>query len=113
MEAHPKNLVIYQDEKGNKPFDAWLDDLDNVTVARVLARLARVEHGNLGDHKAVGDGVSEIRISFGAGYRIYFAEIGNTIVLLLCGGDKGSQSRDIRAAKNYLVDYRRRNHGKT
>ena len=111
MEARSRNLVIYRDEKGNKPFDEWLDDLgDNAVIARILSRIARVEHGNLGDCKAVGGGVSELRLAFGAGYRVYFAEIGNTVVLLLCGGGKGSQNRDIRAAKKYLDDYRRRSH---
>ncbi len=113
MEARPKNLVIYQDEAGNKPFDDWLDGLGTTVMARVLARLGRVEHGNFGDCKPVGDGVSELKLPFGSGYRVYFAEIGNTVVLLLSGGDKGSQSRDIRAAKKYLEDYRRRSHGKT
>lgn len=109
MEARPKNVVVYQDAAGAKPFDDWIAGLrDNSVVARVYARLARVAEGNLGDHKAVGDGVSELRLAFGSGYRVYFSEIGNTIVLLLSGGDKGSQSRDIRAAKKHLEDYRRR-----
>ena len=111
MEARPRNLVVYQDETGNKPFDEWLDDLgDTAVVARILSRIARVEHGNFRDCKAVGDGVSELRLAFGAGYRVYFAEVGTIVVLLLCGGDKGSQSRDIKAAKKYLEDYRRRTH---
>jgi putative addiction module killer protein len=67
----------------------------------VFARLDRVETGNLGDYKSVGDGVFELRLPFGPGYRIYFGEVGATIVLLLCGGDKSSQKKDVVKAKEY------------
>ena len=73
--------------------------------ARVFARLDRVETGNLGDCKSVGDGVFELRLSFGAGYRIYFGEIGATVVLLLYGGDKSSQKKDVAKAKEYWNIY--------
>lgn len=109
----PKELRIYETADGKRPFDEWLDDLgDKATLARVAARLNRVALGNLGDVKSVGGGVNELRLAFGSGYRIYFAQDGDRIVLLLCGGDKGSQPRDIRAAKRYLEDYRRRDHAK-
>lgn len=81
-------------------------------MARIVARLDRIACGNLGDTKSVGDGVSEIRFPFGSGYRVYFSRDRNKIIILLCGGDKGSQRKDIRAAKNYLNDYRRRGYGK-
>ncbi len=82
-----------------------------LTLQRLLAS-AGVALGNLGDVKSVGAGVSELRLAFGKGYRVYFAQEGEKIILLLCGGDKGSQDKDIREAKTYLQDYRRRDHGK-
>ena len=69
------------------------------------ARIARLEAGNLGDHKSVGNEVFEMRIDTGPGYRIYFARDGHTIVLLLCGGDKRTQTRDIKKAKEFLAEY--------
>lgn len=70
----------------------------------VLVRIGRLERGNFGDVKSVGDGVRELRIAHGPGYRLYFAERDGTVVLLLCGGDKGSQARDIRAAKRLAAE---------
>ena len=67
-----------------------------------------MEDGNFGDHKGVGEGIFELRLFFGPGYRVYFAEDGDTIVLLLCGGDKSSQSRDIELAKQCWKDYKER-----
>jgi putative addiction module killer protein len=81
-------------------FGDWLDGLkDRRAVARILGRIERVKAGNLGDAKAVGDGVSELRIDYGPGYRVYFIRSGRAVVVLLCGGDKSTQDRDIRAAK--------------
>lgn len=65
----------------------------------------RVEQGNFGDYESVGDDVCELRFFFGSGYRIYFGEVGNTIVLLLCGGDKSSQKKDVKKAKEYWKEY--------
>ena len=104
---------MYETADGKRPFDEWLDSLkDRITLARIASRLNRVVLGNLGDVKLVAGGLSELRLVFGSGYRIYFAQEGGRIILLLCGGDKGSQERDIRTAKVYLEDYRRRNHAK-
>ncbi len=109
----PKELRIYETADGKRPFDEWLDRLrDKITVARVASRLNRVALGNFGDAKSVGNGVSELRLDFGSGYRVYFSLEGDAIVLLLCGGDKSSQDKDIRTAKTYLDDYRRRGRGK-
>ena len=94
-------LEIYQDPNGNAPFLRWLSAIkDKVIAARIRSRLRRIEEsGNLGDHRSVGDGVFELRMQFGSGYRIYFGKIGNDIILLLHGGDKGSQRQDLVKAK--------------
>jgi putative addiction module killer protein len=94
-------LEIYQNRNGNEPFVEWISAIqDKVTEARIRSRLRRIEEtGNLGDHRSVGDGVFELRLQFGAGYRIYFSKIGNDTILLLRGGDKGSQRQDITKAK--------------
>ena len=102
---NPKELILYQTETGKEPFSEWLNDLDRITRNRVRVRLDRVEQGNYGDHKSVGDGVVELRLFFGPGYRIYLAEDGNTLVVLLCGGDKDTQTRDIAKAKAYWQAY--------
>ena len=81
-------------------FDKWLRKLKDVRGrARIVARLRSVELGNLGDVKSVGDGISEMRFHFSPGYRIYFTQRGDTIILLLVGGDKSSQRQDIKRAK--------------
>jgi len=101
-----KTVVTYKTESGKVPFKAWLIGLrDRKTRQRILNRLSRVESGHYGDHKSVGDGVTELRFFFGAGYRVYFGEDGDTIVILLTGGDKSSQSKDIRRAKAYWKEY--------
>ena len=105
----PRELVNYDTPEGKEPFAEWLDGLrDRRVQKRILARLYRVEEGNFGDHASVGDGVWELRLFFGAGYRIYYAEIGQEIVLLLAGGDKSSQPRDIEQAKTYWKEYQER-----
>lgn len=101
-----KNVIVYQDEAGNEPFTDWLNSLrDPTTRRRILKRLLRLEQGYYGDVKFVGGGVNELSFFFGAGYRVYFAEDGDTIVVLLCGGDKDSQPRDIQQAQIYLQEY--------
>ena len=87
-------------------FSAWLDTVDSLVRARVLARLARVEMGNFGDHNPVGDSVSELRLFFGAGYRIYYMQQGNQLVILLCAGDKSTQVKDIKLAKQIALEWR-------
>jgi putative addiction module killer protein len=79
--------------------------LDKTARYRVKERLDRVVLGNLGDHKFIGDGVNELRLAFGAGYRIYYGKEENTIILLLCGGDKSTQKADIKKAIKYLKNY--------
>ena len=81
-------------------FEAWLRGLKDRTATAIIARrIRRIAMGNLGDVKSLGDGISEVRIHHGPGYRVYFTRRGNTVIVLLCGGDKGSQSRDIDLAK--------------
>ena len=95
----------YETADGKVPFRDWLATLDRATRARVQARVVRFETGNLGDHKGVGGGVQEARVMFGPGYRIYFGQDGAALVLLLVGGSKGSQAKDIRRAQQYWRDY--------
>jgi len=103
----PKEIVVFRTSNGRVPFEEWLDDLDDKrAVARVLARLARVRQGNLGDCKPVGEGVSELRVDYGPGYRVYFGQKGRTLVVLLCGGDKRTQDRDIRLAKEFWCEFK-------
>ncbi|NER39415.1 MAG: type II toxin-antitoxin system RelE/ParE family toxin [Oscillatoria sp. SIO1A7] len=106
MEAQPRQLDNYLTEDGKSPFEEWLDSLRDLNAkARIKSRLNRVRVGNLGDYKSLGEGVFELRIDYGSGYRVYFGQVGLTIVLLLCGGDKSTQDRDIRKAKEYWRDY--------
>lgn len=86
--------------------DEWIAGLgDDRTEARILARIERLSSGNVGDRKALGGGLSELRIDTGPGYRVYCAMVGRTCVLLLCGGDKRKQVADIRRAREYFNDY--------
>jgi putative addiction module killer protein len=81
-------------------YEAWYRSiLDRVVRGRITMRIERVQLGNFGDAKSLGDGVHELRLTFGPGYRIYFMQRRERIILLLCGGDKGSQARDIARAK--------------
>ena len=102
MTDTPYNLQYYLEDDGTAPFTEWLSNLrDRDAHARISARLNRVKLGNFGIIKALGDGVSEIKIDYGPGYRLYYAMNGKTIVLLLIGGDKSTQKQDIKLAKTY------------
>lgn len=106
MLESPIELREYRTANGRIPFREWLSGLRNIqTRARTRTRLDRVQLGNFGDARPVGRGVSELRLHFGAGYRVYFGRDGDTVVILLCGGDKGSQRRDIQRAQAYWTDY--------
>jgi putative addiction module killer protein len=86
--------------KQTEVFGKWLSDLRDIRAkARILARLESARLGNLGDARSVGDGVSELRIDVGAGYRVYFTRRQRVVIILLCGGDKSTQSKDIARAK--------------
>ena len=102
-------LLRYQRENGREPFSEWLNGLrDKMAQARIRLRLRQVEAGNLGDCESVGEGVLELRVHVGAGYRVYCGRHGKTVVLLLCGGDKASQVRDIEQAKQLWTEWKRR-----
>jgi len=108
------DVEIYETRTGRCPFDIWFEGIRELnTRAKILSRLDRLKLGNFGDCKSLSDGVYELRIHYRPGIRIYFSKVGNTIVLLLCGGDKGSQAKDIKKAKEYLKDHnsRRGKHG--
>lgn len=101
-----KQVIFYRNDTGVEPFANWLNGLrDPRTRQRILNRLFRVEQGNYGDYKPLKDGVFELRFSFGSGYRIYFGEDGEKIVVLLSGGDKSTQKQDIQTAKAYWKKY--------
>ena len=103
----PKTVIVYTDKVGKEPFTRWLNSLkDARDRRRILARLRRIEQGNYGDCKPIRDGVFELRLFFGPGYRIYFGKDGETLVILLCGGDKNSQGKDIRQAIMYWNEYK-------
>ena len=94
---------------GKDVFGEWLDGLKDVPGrALILKRIDRVEEGSFGDHRFVGRGVWELRVHYGPGYRIYYGEDGQSVVLLLCGGDKGEQKKDVRKAKKLWAEYSRR-----
>ena len=102
-------VIRYRLASGKHPFDEWLRSLrDKVAQTRVLARMRQLEAGNLGDCAPLGEGILELRIHVGAGYRVYIARHGETMIILLCGGDKSSQNRDIEKAKSFWVDWKRR-----
>ena len=99
----------YVNRAGKDVFDDWLTQLaDARAQARIAARINRLAAGNFGDRKSLRQGLFELRIDWGPGYRVYFAMIGRECVLLLCGGDKRKQSADIDRALQYLRDYRER-----
>ena len=105
-------VVHYMTEDGTDLYQEWLDALrDNRARVAVLRRVDRAALGNFGEHKACRDGVSELRIDCGPGYRVYYFQHGQTLVVLLCGGDKRSQDADISKAVAYRVDFLRRMRG--
>ena len=102
-------IFHYVTADGVDVFARWLDALaDRQGRARIKTRIDRVSIGNFGDVEPVGEAVSELRIDWGPGYGVYFARVGKTILILLCGGDKTTQQRDIENAKTYFQDYKRR-----
>jgi putative addiction module killer protein len=108
-EATAIELEIYVTEEGRAPFTEWLDSLrDSRGRVKIRTRLNRIRLGNFGDSTSVGEGVEELRVDFGPGYRVYYGQAGVKVVLLLCGGDKSTQTQDILQAKRYWKDYQKR-----
>ncbi len=106
MDAVPREIREYRTEEGKTPFGEWFESLKDVrTQARIDARLNRLRCGQFGDAKAVGGGVHELRLDFGPGYRVYFGQSGRVLIILLCGGDKRTQARDIARAQAYWASY--------
>jgi putative addiction module killer protein len=103
-------VLTYQDDAGHQPYMDWLSKLaDKQAKARVLVRVMRMAGGNFGDCKPVAQGVRELRIDWGPGYRVYYAQAGKKLVLLLTGGDKRKQQADIAAAVEYWNNWQRSN----
>lgn len=104
-----KKFELYQTATGKSPFEIWLEDLKDKKARHVIrARLDRLAYGLAGQCEPVGQGVFELKIYYGPGYRVYFGQEGQTLVILLSGGDKSTQNRDIEKAKFYWQDYQRR-----
>jgi putative addiction module killer protein len=104
------DLLDYQTADGRDPFQEWLAKLtDRQARAKVAVRVQRMAAGNFGDHKPLSDGVWELRIDHGPGYRVYYAQAGRRVLLLLIGGDKRRQQADIETAVRYWQDWQRRN----
>ena len=101
-------LRYYLTAGGESPFESWFLDLDAAAAAKVTVAVARLEQGNLSSAKGVGEGVLEYRIDWGPGYRVYFGRDGEVLVILLTGGTKQRQQRDIDNAKASWADYKRR-----
>src|SRR4051794_19352784 len=106
-------LRYYIAANGHSPFADWFADLDSAARAKVAAVMARMEQGNLSNVKSVGEGVLEYKIDFGPGYRVYFGRDGEVLVVLLAGGTKKRQQRDIDAARLYWQDYKRGKRGRS
>lgn len=98
----------YIAENDRSPFEEWFLEIDSVARAKIAAAISRLEQGNLSNIKSVGEGVLEYRINFGPGYRVYFGRDGATLAILLAGGIKKGQQRDIRLAGALWADYKKR-----
>lgn len=109
MDATEKQLQLYRKEDGAIPFSSWMQEIkDRTTRLRIQARIDKVALGNLGSVNSVGQGVHELKIDIGPGFRVYFGNDGKQIILLLLGGDKSSQKKDIQTAQDYWQDFQDR-----
>ena len=101
-------IKLLETDERKVPFEEWYNSLkDKVTKVKIRRRLDRIELGNFGDTESLGEGVYELRIHFGAGYRIYFTRVGNVIVVFLGGGDKSTEKRDIAKAQEIWQRYKK------
>ena len=109
MAARPKDVQLYVTEEGKSPFEDWLEGLrDRKARAAIDARIARLRLGLVGNVREVGEGVHELKVDVGQGYRVYFGNVSNVVVLQLCGGDKRTQKADIKRAREFWSDYQER-----
>ena len=105
----PIEIRPYLMANGRNPFGEWIEGLrDAATKARIITRIDRMATGNFGVSRSVGEGVVELKIDFGPGFRVYYLPDGLTLIILLLGGDKDSQNRDIALARKFAIDYRSR-----
>ena len=103
-------VVHYVSASNVDVYQEWLDGIRDRTVrTRIARRVERIEQGNFGDHEPCRDGVYELKMDFGPGYRVYYSKVGETLVLLIGGGDKSTQDKDIDKAVTNLQDFKRRN----
>jgi putative addiction module killer protein len=100
--------IEYTRTDGTSPFSEWFNALDATTAIKITTAVTRMENGNYSNSKPVGDGVHECKIDFGPGFRVYFAMDGNILIILLLGGSKRTQKKDILRAKEYWLDYKKR-----
>lgn len=109
--SQKRQAIYYKDTAtGKEPAREWIHSLkDKMGKVKILTRIERAEGGNFGDHKSVGEGVFELKISFGPGYRVYYALDGQDIILLLVAGDKSTQSKDIDVAKKFWIIHKKEN----
>lgn len=104
-----REIVFYITESGTRPCKEWLGELKDVVGRQIIhARITRLGEGNPGHYRFLGGGLFELKIDFGPGYRVYYTKDQETLIILLCGGDKTHQNRDIDRAREYLTDYWRR-----
>jgi len=104
-------IAEYENTDGRRPFSKWFASLNTQAALKVRTAVARMENGNFANVKPVGQGVSEYRVNFGPGYRVYFGRDGKTLVILLGGGTKKKQNRDIEGAKRLWKTYKARKRG--
>ena len=109
MQARPRDVRLYITSDGHRPFEEWVESIRDIkTQTKILDRIPRVRRGNFGDSRHLDGGLYELRIHYGAGYRIYLGEVDSQTVLLLWGGSKRTQRRDIQRARTYWEDFKRR-----
>ena len=103
-----KKSIIYKTTTGIEAYVKYVDSLkDRMGAAKIRLRVTRAELGNFGDHKKIGQGIIELRIDYGPGYRVYIGLQGKELIILLCAGDKKSQTKDVKTAMKYWNDYKR------
>ena len=103
-----KQIIFYKTADDKCPYLEWYNSLDNSIKPHILKRLIRVKEGNSGDYKKINAELSELRFKIGKGYRIYYSEYKNYIVILICAGDKSTQQKNIKNANQYIKDFKER-----